>query len=123
MKSQTIPAHRLISLLRSLGFEEERGKDHIFFYFRCLGKIVVRTKISHGAREISQPILGLIGRQLKLGRRELDMKACSALKVFAEPLKSRAHYRHRDRKAHPRIIPDRRPKSGQDHRADKQICG
>ena len=55
-----------------MGFEEQTGKHHVFFYFRCASKIVVRTKISHGAKEIGQPILRLIGKQLKLERKNME---------------------------------------------------
>lgn len=72
MKFHTVSVRKFTSLLRSLGFEEDRGKDHIFFYFRYESRIVIRTKISHGATEISQPLLGLIGQQLKLDRGELE---------------------------------------------------
>jgi hypothetical protein len=67
---RTISARKFASLLRSLGFEEDHSKDHIFFYFLVQGRIVTYTKISHGTREISQPLLGLIGKQLKLNRQE-----------------------------------------------------
>lgn len=72
MKIRTIPVRKLRSLLLKLGFEEERGAHHVFFYLRHQGVVVVRTKISHGATEIGQPILGLIGKQLKLGRRDFS---------------------------------------------------
>lgn len=72
MKIRAISARKLRSLLLKIGFEEEAGKDHVFFYFRYADKIVVRTKVSHGAREIGQPVLGLIGKQLKLERGNLE---------------------------------------------------
>ncbi len=72
MKIRTLPARKLRSLLLKLGFEEERGTHHVFFYLRHRGVIVVRTKISHGVTEITQPILGLVGKQLKLGRRDFE---------------------------------------------------
>jgi len=58
VKIRTISARKLRSLLLRLGFEEETRKDHLFFYFRYADKIVVRTKISHGAEEIAQPFWG-----------------------------------------------------------------
>jgi hypothetical protein len=33
---------------------------------------VVRTKVSHGADEVRQPVLDLIGRQLQMDRREFE---------------------------------------------------
>jgi len=44
MKIQSISKRRLRELILSLGFEEEEGKHHVFFYFRYKGKIYVRTK-------------------------------------------------------------------------------
>jgi len=58
--------------LLDLGFEEEPGRDHIFYFYRHRGKIVVRTKVSHGADEVRQPVLDLIGRQLQMDRREFE---------------------------------------------------
>jgi len=72
MAVRSISVKRLRSLLLKLGFTEDRRRHHIFFYLRYQGRIVVRTKISHGAREISQPLLGLIGRQLRLGPKEFQ---------------------------------------------------
>lgn len=61
MKIKVVKKNVLRQRLLVLGFEEEKGKDHIFFYFKKAGKIVVRTKYSHGGNEVKQPILGLIG--------------------------------------------------------------
>jgi len=61
VKIRAIPARKLRSLLLKIGFEEEAGKDHVFFYFRYIGRIVVGTKISHGAKEIDQPVFGANG--------------------------------------------------------------
>jgi len=72
VKISAISTRKLRSLLLELGFSEERGKHHIFYYFRHEGKIVVRTRISHGAKEIGQPLLGLIGKQLKLERTDWE---------------------------------------------------
>ncbi|MEA1904849.1 MAG: hypothetical protein U9M97_03090 [Candidatus Hadarchaeota archaeon] len=72
MKIRAIPARKPRSLLLKIGFEEEAGKDHVFFYFRYVGRIVVRAKISHGAKEIDQPVLGLMGKQLKLKRKNFE---------------------------------------------------
>lgn len=72
MAIRSISAKRLRSLLLKLGFTEDRGRHHIFFYLRHQGRIVVRTKISHGMKEISHPLLGLIGKQLKLSPKEFQ---------------------------------------------------
>ena len=62
MKLRVVKKKLLRKRLLDLGFDEESGKDHIFFYLKYEGKIVIRTKYSHGGNEIRQPILGLIGK-------------------------------------------------------------
>lgn len=60
-------------MLLSIGLEEERGEHHIFYYYKYEGKIIVRTKMSHGGSDdITQPILGLIGKQLQLERKDFE---------------------------------------------------
>jgi predicted RNA binding protein YcfA (HicA-like mRNA interferase family) len=73
MKIGAVRKKKLCNLLLSIGFEEERGEHHIFYYYKYEGKIVVRTKISHGGSDdITQPILGRIGKQLKLERKYFE---------------------------------------------------
>jgi hypothetical protein len=72
MKIRAIKARTLKGLLLKLGFEEETARDHVFYFYKYRGKIVLRTKISHGVAEIRQPILGLIGKQLHLDREEFE---------------------------------------------------
>jgi len=72
MKIRVIKTRTLRKRLLDIGFEEEAGRDHIFYFYRYGRKIVVRTKMSHGADEIRQPILGLIGKQLHLERGEFE---------------------------------------------------
>lgn len=72
MKVRAVKARILRELLLELGFEEETARDHVFYFYRYRGKIVSRTKISHGVAEIRQPILGLIGKQLHLDREEFE---------------------------------------------------
>gem|GEM_PF-2219417 len=69
MKSRVVSKIKLRQLLLSLGFEEERGKHHVFFYFRHQGRIIVYTKISHsGSKDIGQPLLSEIRRQLHMSQ-------------------------------------------------------
>jgi predicted RNA binding protein YcfA (HicA-like mRNA interferase family) len=72
MKIKAVKTRDLRKELLSLGFEEEAGRDHIFYFYRHGGKIVVRTKVSHGLDEIRQPILGLIVKQLQMNRDEFE---------------------------------------------------
>ena len=72
MKLRVVKKKLLRKRLLDLGFEEDTGKDHIFFYFKYGGKIVVRMKYSHGGNEIRQPMLGLISKQLQLDREAFE---------------------------------------------------
>lgn len=72
MKIRAVKTQALKRLLLNTGFEEEKGRDHIFYFYKNRGKIVVRTKISHGMSEVRQPILGLIGKQLHFDRDEFE---------------------------------------------------
>lgn len=64
---RVISKAKLRRLLLALGFEEERGKHHVFFYFRHEGRIVCYTKISHGSgKDIGQPLLSEVRRQLHM---------------------------------------------------------
>jgi hypothetical protein len=72
VKIRAVKTQTLKGLLLNTGFEEEKGRDHIFYFYKNKGKIIVRTKISHGVSEVRQPILGLIGKQLHLDRDEFE---------------------------------------------------
>lgn len=72
MKIRAVKARILREVLLKLGFEEETARDHVFYFYRYRGKIVSRTKTSHGVAEIRQPILGVIGKQLHLDREEFE---------------------------------------------------
>jgi len=73
MKLRVVKKKLLRKRLLDLGFDEESGKDHVFFYLKYNGKIVISTKYSHGGNEIRQPILSLIGKQLKLNREQFEL--------------------------------------------------
>ena len=73
MRLRSVSKLELRRRLLAIGFEEERGKHHIFFYFRYKGQIVTYTKISHGGgKDIGQPLLSEIVRQLHLSREEFE---------------------------------------------------
>jgi hypothetical protein len=51
MRLRAVSKLQLRRRLLAIGFEEERGKHHIFLYFRYEGRIVTYAKISHGGGE------------------------------------------------------------------------
>ncbi len=64
-------------LLRTLrvkvGAEENEQRRHLWFKVRVDGVVVRTTMVSHGgARQIGQPLLGKIARQLGLTTRQLE---------------------------------------------------
>jgi hypothetical protein len=64
MRLRAVSKLQLRRRLLAIGFEEERGKHHIFLYFRYEGRIVTYTKISHGGgKDIGQPLLSEIVRR------------------------------------------------------------
>jgi len=61
-----LKAREVSGALTSKGFKLS-DKDHHFFYLYQDGKKTqIRTKISHGESEISDPNCGLMARQMKL---------------------------------------------------------
>jgi predicted RNA binding protein YcfA (HicA-like mRNA interferase family) len=73
MRLRAVSKLQLRRRLLAIGFEEERGKHHIFLYFRYEGRIVTYAKISHGGgKDIGQPLLSEIVRQLHLSRDEFE---------------------------------------------------
>lgn len=52
-------------LVNILGFERRMGR-HQIYALKIDGKQVARTVISHGTREITDDILSLIARQMKI---------------------------------------------------------
>lgn len=63
-------ARDLISGLKQKGFVQSEG-DHHFFRLHIDGKKqIISTKVSHGEREIGDPLLGKMARQIGLSRRD-----------------------------------------------------
>lgn len=69
-----INATDLLRTLRSkVGAEESPQRRHIWFKIRIDGVVVRTTMVSHGgARQIGQPLLGKIARQLGVSTRQLE---------------------------------------------------
>ncbi|MBU0567278.1 hypothetical protein KJ693_09625 [bacterium] len=64
-----------------LGFEEEKGKDHLYFKFIHKGKVVARTKVSRGKpKDIKKNLLGHILRsQIFLTKKQLNLAIAGKL--------------------------------------------
>lgn len=64
------PVHAVSAALLKKGFQA-RSSHHTFYHLYVDGKkTLVFTKISHGEREISDSLLKLMARQLRLSRAE-----------------------------------------------------
>lgn len=60
--------------LLSKGFQAGGGDHNYFFYYSMAGKkTVVRTKTSHGAREIDDNLLAQMARQCKLSNKDFGL--------------------------------------------------
>lgn len=59
------------ALLRK-GFRKDPTHHEMYWLFVGERKTDIRTRISHGAKECGNRLLGLMARQLKLERREFD---------------------------------------------------
>jgi predicted RNA binding protein YcfA (HicA-like mRNA interferase family) len=65
-------------LLRK-GFAEavNRSDDHKYLEFRLEGKVVLHTKLSHGAKEIGDSLIAQMARQCKLTKSQfMDLAKC-----------------------------------------------
>ena len=66
------PAKDVAAGLLRKGFVSKEN-DHTFYQLFVDGKkTIVSTKISHGEKEIFDPLLGMMARQLKLTRRQFN---------------------------------------------------
>jgi len=66
-----VPARKLDNLLANvLGFERRLGR-HQMYVLRVGERQVVRTMISHGAREVGDDLLSLMARQMGIALRQL----------------------------------------------------
>lgn len=74
MATGVISKSRFCKVLRSLGFVENKSRDHIYLEYYYQGKKVLETKVSHGGdKDISKRLLGYILReQLYLTKREFE---------------------------------------------------
>lgn len=66
------PAREIATSLQQKGFKKKEN-DHVFFHLWIDGKKTsVYTKLSHGEKEVSDSLLGMMARQVKLNRRQFD---------------------------------------------------
>jgi hypothetical protein len=61
-----LQARQVDSSLTSKGFHKVDNDHHFYFLYHNGKKTSIRTKISHGEREISDTNCGLMARQMKL---------------------------------------------------------
>ncbi len=68
-----ISVRKLASGLRKLNAERKDSKDIIYRVFSDDGTLIAKTKISHGATEVSNNLVGLIAGQLFLYQKQLKL--------------------------------------------------
>ena len=67
-----LKARDVESALKKKGFKEAE-KDHHYFYLYHQGKkTAIRTKISHGEKDIHDQNCGFMSKQMKLNRKQFD---------------------------------------------------
>lgn len=75
----TLDAKQTYKNLKKKGFEDapSRSVDHKYLEFRHNGKVILYTKISHGEKEIGDPLIGQMKRQCKLEKADfMDLANC-----------------------------------------------
>lgn len=74
----TRKAKEVSSRLCSKGFTRNEDADHCQFFFSADGlKTTIRTKMSHGEREIGEALIQRMAKQLRLSKHELlDLVDC-----------------------------------------------
>ena len=68
----TFPVKQLRSALLAKGFEQDKTHHAMFWLVAGGKKRPIRTRLSHGVREYGDALLGLVARQMRLRRPELD---------------------------------------------------
>lgn len=83
----TKETRKIESSLLSKGFSKENTHHEMYWYFYNGKKTSIRTRLSHGYKEYSDNLLGLIARQLHLKKSELeDLIDCPLTKEQYEAL-------------------------------------
>lgn len=79
--------------LKKKGFKEESDKDHVYYWYYNDDKVTkIKTKVSHNAQDISDPLISLMARQLHLSNTEFkNLIQCTLSKEqYREVLFSKA---------------------------------
>jgi len=70
----TMKVFDIKAALRKKGFVEEANRDHVFFTFFNNGmKTSIRTKISHGEKDIRDPLIKAMSKQVHLDKSDFTM--------------------------------------------------
>lgn len=70
----------IISNLKKKGFSEDRSKDHVWLNFLTSDgkKTIIRTKVSHGKSEITEPLITKMAKQVHLNKKQfIELVSCS----------------------------------------------
>lgn len=76
--------------LQRKGFKETNGDHKFYVYYDGEHETDIRTKISHSEKEIGEPLIGKMSRQMKLSKDEFKhFVECTFTKEqYAEKLRS-----------------------------------
>jgi hypothetical protein len=80
----TIKVRDAATSLNAKGFARAKERDHLYFFYWLEGKkTAVHAKISHGAKEIDDYVLGKIRKSLRLDtkRQAADLLQCPMTKA------------------------------------------
>lgn len=81
--------------LLSKGFQQSLSHHEMYWLYAGDKRTSIRTRISLGAREYDDGLLGLVARQLKLNRRSLDS-------LIECPMSGQAYLERMQREGHVR---------------------
>jgi hypothetical protein len=75
----TIKTRIIDRALINKGFSRERDKHHLMYWLHANGKKTsISTRMSHGASEIGDPLIGLMHRQMRISKAEfLSFVSCA----------------------------------------------
>ena len=89
----TLKTRKILSSLQKKGFVQAE-RDHTFLILCVNGKKTsIRTKVSHGNKEIDNYLINKMSLQVKLERKDfLDLISCPlSLKQYLEELKTQGY--------------------------------
>ncbi len=73
-----LKTRKVDTALQRKGFVKDNEGHHVYYYFYIEGKKTkIKTKISHGVSEISENLISLMSRQVKLKKKQfVDLVEC-----------------------------------------------